>query len=604
MRKAYIKSIYFCGLLFLIPLLKKTVPLKEEAVAITASSFMVYSDSILKVRYAAIEKTLKEGAYTSALNHALYLKEDAIKENNQEILSNTNYLIGQIFERTNNIRKAINYYREVEIILKNKQLKDNDGKSLPPGLDTLYYKNLLKLGSSYQKLKVRDSISLYKDSTLYYYNKISLSNSLNKNILTVKAKAYNNMSTMFLRDLSYNKAREYALKAIEIHSNLNNTVSQASALSNLASIDLYQENYKQAKKIYSEAIDLIKNNTNDKAKKLLEDLYYNYAYTLYILKDYKAFDYQELSYNIKDEYIKKEFEKEVEEIYAKYNVSTFQKKAEIKQAKVEKKILIIVFSSIILITFLLFLIGYFKLRQRNLSLKLSKNLLIQEQKIERLKSISQKRVLNATIDGKESERKDIAETLHDSVSALLSSANLHLQASKRQFNGSAPLEIEKSQKIISEASRTIRDLSHHLVSSILLKFGLRYAALDMAKKYSNSEINLKANVSEINRFDQRFEIKIYNIIQELVNNILKHSKATKAEIKISEANNTLSISISDNGIGFSIKDVEEKDGLGINQIEARIQMMDGTFMVDSSPNKGTKIMIELPLKTLTINHHA
>ena len=121
---------------------------------------------------------------------------------------------------------------------------------------------------------------------------------------------------------------------------------------------------------------------------------------------------------------------------------------------------------------LAFLLNQYKLRQRNLSLQLSKQELVQQQKIEKVRSESQIRILNATLDGKETERKQISETLHDSVSALLSSANLHLQACKKIFNGPIPIELEKSQDIIVEASQIIRDLSHTLVSSVLLKFGL------------------------------------------------------------------------------------------------------------------------------------
>ncbi|MFT5762048.1 MAG: two-component system NarL family sensor kinase, partial [Polaribacter sp.] len=216
----------------------------------------------------------------------------------------------------------------------------------------------------------------------------------------------------------------------------------------------------------------------------------------------------------------------------------------------------------------------------------------------------QVRILNATLDGKETERKQIAETLHDSVSTLLSSANLHLQASKMQFNGNVPLEINKTQKIIVEASHTIRDLSHTLVSSVLLKFGLNYAIKDMAEKFSNSKIEIDAKIKKVRRYEQSFEIKANNIIQELVNNILKHSNATKATVKIEDKNGVLFVDIQDDGEGFDKNKIPEKDGLGINQIDARIQMMKGKFLIDSSAGTGTKIKIELPILEKKETNHA
>ena len=221
--------------------------------------------------------------------------------------------------------------------------------------------------------------------------------------------------------------------------------------------------------------------------------------------------------------------------------------------------------------------------------------LIQQQKLEKIKNESQIRILNATLDGKESERKQIAETLHDSVSALLSSANLHLQACKTQFNGKTPIEVDKSQSIINEASQKIRDISHTLVSSILLKFGLSFAIKDIAEKFSNSELQIDHETRYIKRYDQGFEIKLYNIIQEFINNILKHRQASHAMITLVEKNKKLILIIEDNGQGFDKETIPEKDGLGINQIDARIQMMKGKFNIESGKGKGTKITIELPV---------
>jgi signal transduction histidine kinase len=185
--------------------------------------------------------------------------------------------------------------------------------------------------------------------------------------------------------------------------------------------------------------------------------------------------------------------------------------------------------------------------------------------------------------------------LHDSVSALLSSANLHLQATKKQFNGNAPIEILKSQEIITEASQKIRDLSHTLVSSVLLKFGLNFAIKDIAEKYSNSELSINTEIGSLRRYHQNFEIKVHNIIQELTNNILKHSKAKNAVIRLKEEKGQIILQISDDGIGFDKTKITSKDGLGINQIDARIQMMKGRFTISSKKGKGTQINVELPI---------
>jgi len=196
----------------------------------------------------------------------------------------------------------------------------------------------------------------------------------------------------------------------------------------------------------------------------------------------------------------------------------------------------------------------------------------QQNKIEQVNNDLQTRIINATIDAKEKERKTIAEILHDSVSALLSSANLHLQASKSILKTKVPVEITKAQDIINEASIKIRNLSHELISSVLLKFGLAFAIHDICEKYSNSQLELISDDNGVKRYNQKFEIKIYSIIEELINNILKHSKAKNASITLIERNGEkLLIQIIDDGKGFDVKKERKKDGLGLSHIDARVK---------------------------------
>jgi len=178
----------------------------------------------------------------------------------------------------------------------------------------------------------------------------------------------------------------------------------------------------------------------------------------------------------------------------------------------------------------------------------------------------------------------------------LSSANLHLQASKSQLNSHVPVEISKAQEIVNEASVKIRDLSHELISSVLLKFGLAFAVHDLCEKYSNSEIQFISDDNGIKRYDQEFEIKIYNIIEELINNILKHSAAKNASINLIERNgDKLLIQIIDDGKGFNVKRAKGKDGLGLSHIEARIKIMKGVFNINSKQGEGTSIFISVPI---------
>ncbi|MEE9407114.1 MAG: ATP-binding protein [Polaribacter sp.] len=577
----------------------------KEAVFSTASSFIIQKDSISE-RYINAKKLYENQDYGNSLKSALdILKNENSISNVEKTL--VNHLIGNIYYSTRNNLNAIKYYKKTLNILHNPILKENTIKN-NFNERFIFAEIYLNYGNVYYRLNSEKGIKKYRDSALYFYNEVSSIKGIDDDkILEVKSRAYSNSSVIYMNDSLYDKAKEFAFKSINIHKKLNNKVNEAGALGNLSSIYLSENNYDEAKKTYFKAIDLIRNVKTSKALEVREGLYYNLSYNLYKLKDYTAYDYQELSYDIKDSLRDHEFRGMITEVTEKYNFDAKKtillKEEENKRLKAQRTFWVFGIGSFIIIISLLFWLNFYKLRQKNLGLQLSKNLLIQNQNIEKLKSESQVRILNATIDGKESERKDIAETLHDSVSALLSSANLHLQATRSQFKGDHPIEIDKTQEIITEASQKIRDLSHTLVSSVLLKFGLNYAIKDMADKYSNSQIKIETQVGMVRRYHQSFEIKVYNIIQEFVNNVLKHSQAKNATVELKEENGKLCFVISDDGIGFDKHNITSKDGLGLNQIEARIQMMKGRFHINSFTSKGTTIEVDLPiLEKENLNH--
>jgi len=574
-----------------------------KEVVIHTTSFVVQKMDTLSVGYLKANKYYGSKNYMDALRISLELLHDNNSLTPYELVL-TNQLVADIYFESRNSKKALKYYKQTLDYLKvykRAQLDVNNPSSidLSSAMNLIEAKTLLGIGTSFFRLET-NTLKIPLDSALYYYEKILTVKGLNREILKVKSRAYTNLSGIYMSNNHYDKAKMAANKAIEIHRNQNNKVHEAAALGNLASIFISEKSYHKSKKNILKALDLIRNIQTTKAFEVKELLYFNLAFNLYKLKDYKSYDFQSLSYRIKDSLREKEYRKMISEINQKFNFDV-QKKALIREEENKRSLVATV--SLLVIFSLLSGLYYYKLRQKNLVLQLTQTKLIQDQNIEKIKSESQVRILNATIDGKESERKQIAETLHDSVSTLLSSANLHLQATQSKFNGKTPEEIDKTQKIIVEASQVIRELSHTLVSSVLLKFGLEFAINDMAQKYSNSQIEIETNLGMIGRYHQNFEIKTYNIIQEFLNNILKHSKAEKAFINLKEVKGELILKISDDGIGFDKTKIKNKEGLGLNQIEARVEMMKGDFDVYSSMNNGTLISVRLPiLKKEPISH--
>ncbi len=593
MNKDFFLLLNFMFLFLLsISLQAKKIIFNNKEVFHTKTSLLLtrdVTDSILDKEYEKAKLLYENNNYVESLRKALYLNEQIKNSKNTRLQFKITFLIADIYRKNREHKKSIPYYKKS---LKQLESVLLDGLKIDKTFQKYLAENLLRLGSRYQLLRKNDS-------AVFYYEKLAKLSSLEDEISSFQAISYSNLASIYQYDSTYinqqYKAIDYVERAIAIHQNKKNRMSQASAINNLANLYLLQGDFEKSKKKFFEGIRLIKRDTSRRAIRITASLYNNLSWAMRQLKEYEAYDYQETAYNMKNGLRDLEAQEMLERVTGEYNVDVVRKAGEFEKQKAQNLTWIIGISSFSIILLLAFLLNQYKLRQKTLSLQLSKQELLQQQKLEKIRTESQIRILNATLDGKETERKQIAETLHDSVSALLSSANLHLQACKKIFKGPIPVEVDKSQDIIHEASQKIRDLSHTLVSSILLKFGLAYAIKDMAEKYSNSQLEILYETQNIQRYDQDFEIKLHNIIQELINNTLKHSEATTASILLVENDEKLLLSIKDNGKGFDKLQVPKKDGLGINQIDARIHMMKGKFDIKSENNKGTLVTIELPV---------
>lgn len=244
-------------------------------------------------------------------------------------------------------------------------------------------------------------------------------------------------------------------------------------------------------------------------------------------------------------------------------------------------------SLLIVLVVILFFLFYFSYQNNKL-----------KQKIRR-KDIKQKillNVINSGIDSQEIERKKIASFLHDNINSLLSSVGLHLNTFTTQ-NNVHPEEIQKAKAILAQAHDLLRDMSHDLVPSLLVRFGLIYALEDLCERNSNSSINFdfSSSISTSKRYIEKFEMKIYFIVSELFNNIIKHSNAQKATVLLKENNNQFIIKIKDNGKGFNAKKINEAEGFGLNRIRARVKKFKGSIDVITKVDQGTYIKIKIPL---------
>lgn len=203
----------------------------------------------------------------------------------------------------------------------------------------------------------------------------------------------------------------------------------------------------------------------------------------------------------------------------------------------------------------------------------------------------QKMLLSAILKAQERERDKVSQALHDSVSQLLYGSRLQVQSLEK--NSEFKSELHGISTLLEQAIKETRNISHELIPSILRDFGFTAAINEMAHRLSQVGFLIDYSCSDVaEKLKYEVQLYIFRIIQELLNNTIKHSNATSSNIIIDSKLNILSISVSDNGDGFDINAEENlKRGSGIRGIKNRIFLLNGIVDFKSSA-EGTTVDIK------------
>jgi signal transduction histidine kinase len=208
-------------------------------------------------------------------------------------------------------------------------------------------------------------------------------------------------------------------------------------------------------------------------------------------------------------------------------------------------------------------------------------------------TLQQKLRFKAVMEAEEKERVRIARELHDSLGQMLSAAKMNVSAIDSQNEEDAKL-MNNAKKLIDDSVKEVRTISHNLMPAGLMDKGIEFALHELANKINDTgllQIELMITEGE-QRLDSSVEIAIYRIVQEVVNNMIKHSKANKVEVLLDYNTEKIYLSIKDNGVGFDTAAIETSSGIGWKNIFSRVYMMNGDVEVNSQPGKGTLVNIE------------
>jgi signal transduction histidine kinase len=217
-------------------------------------------------------------------------------------------------------------------------------------------------------------------------------------------------------------------------------------------------------------------------------------------------------------------------------------------------------------------------------------------KVEREKQESQKKILNAVIQTEEKERRRLAKELHDGMGPLLSAVKMAVSSLvKTETNANNKLIIDNTDQMITEAIRSLKEISNNLSPHVLENFGLASAIKSFSSKISATrtiQIMFFSNMFDV-RLNNNTEIIIYRVACELINNTIKHANAQNIEIELKQHGKIITLLYTDDGCGFdtSLTMRNENKGMGLSNIITRIKSIKGAVNIESSPGKGLKVII-------------
>ncbi len=437
------------------------------------------------------------------------------------------------------------------------------------------------------------------DSCLpYLANAAPVVKQLNNHHLNIQY--YNKLATISSKKNDYRKAIEYHEKALAEAKALNNKFSTLSTQKEIGFCYAQLGAYALANKYLLAALPAaIAGNFAEEKMKILELLA-----TVAEKTNNKsaAYDYLKQAVQLRDSINLDNSKKAVAEIENKYQAS--EKEKVIVQLNADKKIQSLsirqksTLNYILLISLTALLIvgilGYRNFRNRQQLSKQQEEL--QQQRISELEKDKQLVAVGSMLKGQEEERSRLAKDLHDGLGGLLSDVKFSLSNMKDNLviTPDNMTVFERSLDMLDTSIKELRRVAHNMMPEMLTKFGLDEALKEYCNTINTTNL-LLVKYQSIGlgiRIDQSTEIIIYRIIQELLNNIMKHAEATEAMVQVVKEAGRLSIIVEDNGKGFDTALLKENKGAGLTSIQSRVDYLKGRLEIHSEEGKGTLVNIE------------
>lgn len=375
------------------------------------------------------------------------------------------------------------------------------------------------------------------------------------------------------------KAESYALKALKTAEEMGYPGNIAAILNSLSNICYHQGRYAECKNY---ALKAIESDTTDM------NIYSNMAANIVRSgvqtgDNEMALKYFDIYRHVIDFRANKEYQNALMEMQVKYETERKELKLNISEKQRKFAFAIIAFGAAF--TSLILVILFLRFRVINHRKKMA------EQKVLQLEKEKQLVATQSVLDGETAERARIARDLHDGLGGMLSVVKLNLINMKGNAFLPEPdvTAFHKALEMLDGSIRELRRVAHNLMPESLLRFGLKAALTDFCRNIE--QVNLHFFGDE-RRLEEKFEVTVYRIVLELVNNALKHSDAHQINIQVIVENDRLNLVVQDNGKGFDHENTDRNKTTGLNSINSRVESLGGKMELYTSPGKGTEVQVE------------
>jgi signal transduction histidine kinase len=509
------------------------------------------------------------GDYDKAVEYMLLALRQFEKLNNLSATAITSNTIGQVYLKKSDFKQAYTYFRRAQAIFI--QLKDD--RNLAISLHSIGNGHLLEG---------------HFDSTLIYY-KQALALYEKQKDLRQMALMYSNLGDVKQKQGLHAEAQSFFRKAIELNRSIGNSRGLSQELISYASSLLKTQQIPMAKAALDSAGILL---TGSRKKTDIRDYHQVMAEYYQATGNYEsAIDEFNLFVIYKDSVLNEVNLEAIADMQAKYESEKKEQEIALQKAEVRRKNAWLFGISALTVMLILLGLSYYN-RYR---LRKEKEL---QAAVMRQQDIATKAVMEA----EENERRRIATELHDGVGQMMSAAKMNLSAFETELAMTDPDKKQKMERIVSlvdESCKEVRVVSHNMMPNALLKRGLAAAVRDFIDKIDSKilQVNLYAEGLD-ERLEPGLESMLYRIIQECVNNVIKHSGANHLDISLVKEPEGISLTVEDNGKGFDTGRKELFEGIGLKNIISRVQFLKGTVDFDSAPGRGTLVAIHVPQQTI------